>query len=251
MFYFGDFIKKGGGKMDEIIIVKGLSKRYGDFIALNNVNINLNKGIYAFLGLNGAGKTTFINLLTDNISRTDGEILYNGTEIKKISEKYREKIGYMPQEQGYYPDFTGREYLSYIAGLKGIRNKKDKVAEVLQQFNMQDKADIKIKKYSGGMRQRIVLAQTMLNEPEIIILDEPTVGLDPLERKRFKSYIKDISKEKIVIYCTHIISDVTDLADKLILMKNGQIVKSCDIKEAADEVSDDKTLEDVVLSYIS
>ncbi len=203
------------------------------------------------MGLNGAGKTTFINLLTDNISRTDGEILYNGTEIKKISEKYREKIGYMPQEQGYYPDFTGREYLSYIAGLKGIRNKKDKVAEVLQQFNMQDKADIKIKKYSGGMRQRIVLAQTMLNEPEIIILDEPTVGLDPLERKRFKSYIKDISKEKIVIYCTHIISDVTDLADKLILMKNGQIVKSCDIKEAADEVSDDKTLEDVVLSYIS
>ncbi len=203
------------------------------------------------MGLNGAGKTTFINLLTDNISRTDGEILYNGTEIKKISEKYREKIGYMPQEQGYYPDFTGREYLSYIAGLKGIRNKKDKVTEVLQQFNMQDKADIKIKKYSGGMRQRIVLAQTMLNEPEIIILDEPTVGLDPLERKRFKSYIKDISKEKIVIYCTHIISDVTDLADKLILMKNGQIVKSCDIKEAADEVSDDKTLEDVVLSYIS
>ena len=157
----------------------------------------------------------------------------------------------MPQEQGYYPDFTGREYLSYIAGLKGIRNKKDKVTEVLQQFNMQDKADIKIKKYSGGMRQRIVLAQTMLNEPEIIILDEPTVGLDPLERKRFKSYIKNISKEKIVIYCTHIISDVTDLADKLILMKNGQIVKSCDIKEAADEVSDDKTLEDVVLSYIS
>lgn len=125
------------------------------------------------------------------------------------------------------------------------------MAEVLKQFNMQDKADIKIKKYSGGMRQRIVLAQTMLNEPEIIILDEPTVGLDPLERKRFKNYIKEISKEKIVIYCTHIISDVTDLADKLILMKNGEIVKSCDIKEAEYEVSDDKTLEDVVLSYIS
>ena len=231
---------------------KNLSKKYGSFEALKNVDIKLEKGIYAFLGLNGAGKTTFINLLTDNISRTSGDIFYNGTEIKRLSGKYRKKIGYMPQEQGYYGDFTGREYLSYIAGLKGVKNKKNKVEELLSQFNLEDKADIKIKKYSGGMRQRIVLAQTMLDDPLIIILDEPTVGLDPLERRRFKNYIKEISKEKIVIYCTHIISDVTDLADRLVFMKNGELVRVCGIDEIIDEAEcADKSLEMIVLSYIN
>ena len=237
---------------EAVIEVKNLSKKYGSFTALKNIDIKLKKGIYAFLGLNGAGKTTFINLLTDNISRSSGNIFFNGTEIKKLSGKYRKNIGYMPQEQGYYGDFTGREYLSYIAGLKGVKDKRRKVERLLAQFNLEDKADIKIKKYSGGMRQRIVLAQTMLDDPFIIILDEPTVGLDPLERSRFKNYIKEISKEKIVIYCTHIISDVTDLADNLIFMKNGELVRVCGINEIKDEADNSgKNIETVVLSYIN
>lgn len=236
--------------MENILSIRGLSKCYGDFTALENTDLELTNGVYAFLGLNGAGKTTFINMITDNAARTTGEILYNGTEIKKLSAKYRDKIGYMPQEQGYYGEFTGREYLAYIANLKGVNKKKDKIEQLLVQFNLVEKADIKIKKYSGGMRQRIVLAQTMLNNPEIIVLDEPTVGLDPLERNKLKEYIKDISKEKIVIYCTHIVSDVMNFADQFIFMKNGKICKIYNEEQMIKQVQEGKTIEDVVLAIL-
>ncbi len=209
--------------MENVLSIQDVSKKYGDFYALKNINLEMNNGIYAVLGLNGAGKTTLINLITDNAVRTSGKIMYNGTEIKKLGAKYRSILGYMPQEQGIYHEFTGREYLLYIAGLKGIKSKKDKVNKLLVQFNLVEKADEKIGSYSGGMRQRIVLAQAMLNDPYILILDEPTTGLDPVERNRFKDYIKDLSKGKIIIYCTHIISDIEDVADKVIIMKKGEL----------------------------
>ncbi|MDO5402565.1 MAG: ATP-binding cassette domain-containing protein [Eubacteriales bacterium] len=216
--------------MENILILENVTKKYGSFEALKRTDIKLTNGIYAILGLNGAGKTTFINLLTDNIVRTSGSICYNGTEIKKLGSRYRNIIGYMPQEQGYYEEFSGREYLAYIAGLKGIKSKRKVVDAMLNQFNLSVKADIKIKNYSGGMKQRLMLAQALLNEPQILILDEPTTGLDPVERTRFKEYIRELSKEKIIMYCTHIISDITNLADKILIIKNGRIFEDTQVE---------------------
>ncbi|MGN0317786.1 MAG: ABC transporter ATP-binding protein [Lachnospira sp.] len=209
--------------MGNILKLENISKKYGATEALKNTSLELTDGIYALVGLNGAGKTTLINLLTDNIKRTTGTITYNGTEIKKLGSKYRNIIGYMPQEQGYYKNFSGREYLAYIADLKGIRHRKEVVDSMLKQFNLQSKADDRISSYSGGMKQRLMLAQVLLNNPEILILDEPTTGLDPVERDNFKQYIKELSKDKIIIYCTHIISDITDLAERIIVIKNGVV----------------------------
>lgn len=236
--------------MENVLTIRNLSKKYNDFFALKNTNIEMTNGIYALLGLNGAGKTTFINMITDNIVRTSGDILYNGVEIKKLGGKYRDKIGYMPQEQGYYGEFTGREYLAYIAGLKGMKKRKLLVNNMLKQFNLEEKADIKIKKYSGGMRQRIVLAQALLNNPQVIILDEPTTGLDPVERKRLKEYIKEISKDRIVIYCTHIISDIVGLADTIIIMKSGEIKKICKESDIKKAIYQDNSFEDSIVSAL-
>ncbi len=219
--------------------VKKLTKKYGDFTALDNVSFKMKKGIYAVLGLNGAGKSTLINLITDNIKRTSGTILYNDKEILQQGNAYRDKIGYMPQEQGFYNEFTARSYLHYIAVLKGIKRKviKNRIDELLRQFNLEEVCDKKMGKYSGGMRQRAIMAQALLNDPEIIILDEPTAGLDPKERYRLKEYIKKISGDKIVIYCTHIVSDIENIADCVMLMKEGRVIKMCTLKELYDDIS--------------
>lgn len=221
--------------MENVLTIKNLSKKYSGVEALKPTDIELVNGIYAVLGLNGAGKTTFINLLTDNIKRTSGSICYNGTEIKKLGSKYRDIVGYMPQEQGYYGEFSGREYLAYIAGLKGIKSRRKVVQDMLIQFNLVDKADVKIKNYSGGMKQRLMLAQALLNDPKILILDEPTTGLDPVERKNFKIYIRELSKEKIIMYCTHIISDITEIADKILVIKNGYVNEETRLDQLMEE----------------
>ena len=237
-----------------MIEVTNLVKRYGDHTAVDHLSFHIEKGkIYGFLGPNGAGKSTTMNMITGYIAYTEGKVVIDGHDILEEPEEAKKCIGYLPEQPPLYFDMTVLEYMKFAADLKKIprKERESMIEEVMDMVKITDMKNRLIKNLSKGYRQRVGLAQAILGYPEVIILDEPTVGLDPLERKRFKSYIKDISKEKIVIYCTHIISDVTDLADKLILMKNGQIVKSCDIKEAADEVSDDKTLEDVVLSYIS
>lgn len=218
--------------------VKNLTKKYGDFTALDNVSFKMNKGIYAVLGLNGAGKSTLINLITDNLKRTSGAILYNGKDILTYGNAYRDKIGYMPQEQGFYNEFTARSYLQYIAVLKGVKRSliKKKIDELLKQFNLEDVCDKKMGKYSGGMRQRAIMAQVLLNDPEIVILDEPTAGLDPKERLRLKEYIKKISEDKIVIYCTHIVSDIENIADYVMLMKEGRIIKMCSLEELYEDM---------------
>lgn len=239
--------------MSEIELeVKNLTKKYGDFTALDNVSFKMNKGIYAVMGLNGAGKSTLINLITDNIKRTSGTILYNDKEILQQGNAYRDKIGYMPQEQGFYNEFTARSYLRYIAVLKGIKRKviKNRINELLKQFNLEDVCDKKMGKYSGGMRQRAIMAQALLNDPEIVILDEPTAGLDPKERYRLKEYIKKISDDKIVIYCTHIVSDIENIADYVMLMKDGKIIKMCNVKELYDDIASQEVGNDLEKAFM-
>lgn len=207
--------------------IKNLSKSYGNIQALCNVNIELTNGIYGLLGPNGAGKSTLINLLTDNVKRESGEIYWNGTEILKLGKEYRNILGYMPQEQGYYEDFTAGTFLSYMAKVKGIKGKAvdDRIDKLLNMVNLQSNRSDKIGGFSGGMRQRLMLAQALLNEPKILILDEPTAGVDPQERIRIRNYISEMAQERIIILATHIISDVEAIAKEIILIKKGQIIE--------------------------
>lgn len=218
--------------------VSGLSKKYGEFLALDNVAFEMEEGIYAILGLNGAGKSTLINLITDNLKRTSGEITLDGEDVLKMGSKYRELIGYMPQEQAYIGEFTARSYLYYMAELKGIRKKEAKsvITRLLNQFNLENSADKKMSTFSGGMKQRTILCQALLANPKILILDEPTAGLDIRERINFKEYIKAVSQNKIVIYCTHVVSDIENIADEIIMMKAGKIVKKCGIEQLMSEL---------------
>lgn len=207
--------------------IKNLSMNYGHVQALDNVSIELDNGIYGLLGPNGAGKSTLINLLTDNVKRQKGEILWGGTDILKLGNKYREILGYMPQQQGYYEDFTAGAFLQYIANLKGLSKKdgKKQVDKLLEAVNLTEQRYEKIKNFSGGMKQRLLLAQALLNEPKILILDEPTAGIDPQERIRIRNMISEISTDRIVLLATHIVSDVESIAKEIVLLKKGQIIK--------------------------
>lgn len=206
--------------------VKNLSKNYGNIQALNNVSIELENGIYGFLGPNGAGKSTLINLLTDNVKRETGEILWNDKEILKLGKEYRSILGYMPQEKGYYEDFTAGAFLMYMAQIKGINRKEaaKRITELLEVVNLENNRKDKIGSFSGGMRQRLMLAQALLNDPKLLILDEPTAGVDPQERIRIRNFISELSKDRIVILATHIISDVEAIAKEIIFLKKGSII---------------------------
>ncbi len=207
--------------------IKNLSMNYGQIQALDNVSIELENGIYGLLGPNGAGKSTLINLLTDNVRRQKGEILWSGTDILKLGNKYRKILGYMPQQQGYYEDFTAGAFLQYMANLKGLSQKEGKIQvdKLLEAVNLTEQRYEKIKNFSGGMKQRLLLAQALLNEPKILILDEPTAGIDPQERIRIRNMISEISTDKIVLLATHIVSDVESIAKEIILLKKGQVLK--------------------------
>lgn len=206
--------------------IKDLSKNYGEIQALNKVSMELENGIYGLLGPNGAGKSTLINLLTDNVKRESGQILWDGVDILKLGKTYRNMLGYMPQEQGYYEDFTAGTFLMYMAQIKGIKKKdaKKKTEELLKIVNLEKNRNDKIGGFSGGMKQRLMLAQALLNDPKILILDEPTAGVDPQERIRIRNFISQIAKDKIVILATHIISDVEAIAKEIILLKKGKII---------------------------
>lgn len=208
--------------------IKNLTKKYGDFTALDHINITLNKGIYGLLGANGAGKSTLMNLITDNLKRTSGDILYNGRDILELGSAYRKKIGYTPQLQGMYEDFSARDFLHYIGTLKGMKRKecKQQTEEFLEIVGLAKKAHKSLGSYSGGMRQRVLLAAAMLDNPEILILDEPTAGLDPEERIRLCNYISGLAKERTVILATHIVSDIEAMANTVLLMSRGRIVVS-------------------------
>lgn len=210
------------------LTITNLTKEFGKQQAVNTVSYTLTSGVYGLLGVNGAGKTTLMRMLTTLLKPTSGEILWNGADIFRMGSAYRDLLGYLPQEFGFYPDFTVQEYLHYMASLKGIRavDAKRIVAERLKQVGLYAARNKKMKKLSGGMKRRAGIAQAMLNDPQILILDEPTAGLDPNERIRFRNLLSELSADRIVLISTHIVSDVEYIAGNILLMKDGQILQS-------------------------
>ena len=203
-----------------------LTKQYGSKTAVNHLNLSLSNGVYGLLGANGAGKTTLMRLLCDIQTPTSGKITLDGKNISVLGEKYRNLLGYLPQQFGYYPDFTAWDFLMYVAALKGLSEKQahKKATELLEAVDLAEKRNLKIKTFSGGMKQRLGIAQAMLNNPRILILDEPTAGLDPKERVRFRNLLSEYAGDKIVILSTHIVSDIEAIADEVLLMKKGKFV---------------------------
>lgn len=205
--------------------IKNVSKRYGDLTVLNRINLTLENGIYGLLAPNGAGKTTLMKILATLSFPDDGEVLWKGEDIFKLDFKYRSILGFLPQDFGYYRDYSPQKYLEYLAILKGMDKDRiqDQVAEWLKVVGLEDVLKKKMKKFSGGMIQRVGIAQALLNDPKVLILDEPTAGLDPKERVRFRNILSELSKDKIIILSTHIVSDVESVANKIILLKEGEI----------------------------
>lgn len=214
--------------------LKNLKKTYGTVQALKGVSYTFTAGIYGILGANGAGKSTMINLITDNVSRdgTDGgEILFDGEDILKLGKDFRALVGYMPQQQGFYEDFSPKAFLKYMAEIKGLKGKNnegktvnEQIDELIEVVNLTHVAYKKIGGFSGGMKQRVLLAQALLGNPKILILDEPTAGLDPKERIGIRNYIAELSKDKIILFATHVVSDIECIADHVLLIKKGEIV---------------------------
>lgn len=226
------------------LVIDRLSKQYKNKIAVDCVSAKLQKGVYGLLGENGAGKTTLMRMLCGILEPTGGSISFDGMDVKE--ERYRSILGYLPQDFGYYPEFTGQDFLLYMAALKGLAKPqaKRKAAELLQLVSLQDAAKQKIKTYSGGMNQRLGIAQALLNQPKLLVLDEPTAGLDPKERVRFRNLMEGLGKESIVLLSTHIVSDLEPIADIVFIMKNGQLIYQGKWK------NDKGSLEDFYLRHI-
>ncbi len=219
--------------------VEHLCKSYRKKEALKDVNFKLEQGVYGLLGENGAGKSTLMRILTTVDFPTSGSILYGGKNIAEMDEDYRDLIGYMPQDYSVYPSFTATDFLFYMGTLKGIPDDKlkIKIPEVLEFVNLSDVANKKVKTFSGGMKRRIGIAQAILNDPEILILDEPTAGLDPKERIRFSNILSSMAKEKIILLSTHIVSDIEAIANQLIVILKGKITETGNIEQLVEGVA--------------
>ncbi|GAA0106753.1 ABC transporter ATP-binding protein [Paraclostridium sordellii] len=218
--------------------IENLCKSYRKKEALKNINITMKPGTYGLLGENGAGKSTLMRILTTIDFQTKGKVTFNGDDIVKLDEKYRDILGYMPQDYNVFSSFTAKDFLEYMGTLKGISKDKldKKIDEVLKFVNLDSVSNKKVKSFSGGMKRRIGIAQAILNDPKILILDEPTAGLDPKERIRFSNIISAMSKDKIVILSTHILSDIEAIANDLIIIKSGEVVESDNIDNLIEKV---------------
>ncbi len=229
------------------LVIEHLTKNYGSFVALSDISVSFCEGVYGLLGVNGAGKSTLINLITDNIPRNKengGTIKFDGQDILELGKQYRKVVGYMPQQQGFYDEMTPVMFLKYMGALKGIGGKqiRQQLEYLLKKVNLWNVRYKRIGSFSGGMKQRVMLAQALLGEPKLLILDEPTAGLDPKERVNLRKFISELSKDKIVIYATHVVSDIESIADKVMIISAGQLkyfdspkaIKSATQKEACE-----------------
>ena len=206
--------------------IRSLTKQYGDFRALSDVSFTLEPGVTGLLGANGAGKSTLMKLMTDHMPRTKGEILWNGKDILKMGRKWRELVGYTPQLQGVYDDFTAKRFLYYMGALKGMKKKeiREETDKMLEAVNLTHAAHKKIGTFSGGMRQRVLLASSMLGKPQVLILDEPTAGLDPEERIRIRNDIAELARDRIVLLATHVVSDIACIAKQVLRIRGGKVI---------------------------
>ena len=239
--------------------IEHLTKKYGDTTALRDFTFTFEPGIYGILGANGAGKSTLMSLITDNVRRDGGSILYNGADILELGDSFRAVLGYMPQQQGVYEQMTAESFLSYMGRLKGLRGRelRQQVGEVLELTNLLDARHKKVGGFSGGMRQRVLLAQALMGEPEVLLLDEPTAGLDPRERVRIRTFIKELSEDMIVLLTTHIVTDIESIADKVLLMKKGTLLRVdtphdliASLPDGRKPVAGVLSLEDVYMYYL-
>ncbi|WP_368202058.1 ABC transporter ATP-binding protein [Agathobacter rectalis] len=214
-----------------------LTKHYGNKIAVDCVSATLEPGVYGLLGANGAGKTTLMRMLCAILESTSGEVLFDGQDVISMGADYRNVLGYLPQDFGYYPNYTAMEFLMYIAALKGIPKKiaRQRAKQLLEEVGLSNVANKKVGTFSGGMKQRVGIAQALLNNPDILILDEPTAGLDPKERVRFRNLLSDYAGDKIVILSTHIVSDIEAIADEVLLMKKGRFVLQGTVSELIEK----------------
>lgn len=218
--------------------MNNLTKKFGDFTAVKQLNLSMTRGVYGLLGKNGAGKTTFMRMLCTLLTPTEGNILCDGRDIFKMEGEYRKLLGYLPQDFGFYPEFTVRDYLLYIASIKGLPPAvaKKRTKELLAAVGLEKYAGRKMKKLSGGMKRRAGIAQAMMNHPKILILDEPTAGLDPNERIRFHNLISEFSEDRLVLLSTHIVSDVEYIANDIWLMNEGEIVRQGTPKQITESM---------------
>ena len=208
-----------------MLTVDNVTKKYGGFTALEGVSLTFSEGVYGLLAPNGAGKTTLVKMLTTLLFPTSGQILWDGTEIGALGARYRDILGYLPQQFGYYRNDTPRQFLRYLAALKGVPRSRTerRIDELLSLVSLPDAADKKMKKFSGGMLQRVGIAQAMLNDPKLLILDEPTAGLDPKERVRFRNIIHALAQDRIVILSTHIVSDIETIAHQVVMLRDHRL----------------------------